>query len=135
MSTAAALHAARLLVWRDSRVAVVRNVTADREWWSLPGGGVEQGEAAIRETKEDLGLDVRLLGVARPVRARQSGRARVSVYFHAELAGGAEGPTGDPVGVVREIRWVTPSEASVLLGAALPDPGARGEYRVTPARA
>lgn len=38
-----------------------------RIWWSLPGSGVEAGgalgEGAIREVKEETGLDIRLTGL------------------------------------------------------------------------
>ena len=64
-------------------MAVVRNVTADREGWSLTGGGVEQGET---------------------------------------------------LGEVRTRGQVTPAEALVPLGTALPDPGARAEYRIARAQ-
>lgn len=64
----------------------------DFETWILPGGGVEEGEsvaqAAIRETKEETGLDVeltRLVGVY----SRLGGLPDVhAVVFAARVIGG-----------------------------------------------
>lgn len=135
VGTPATLSAARVLVWRDGRVAVVRNVSGERSWWSLPGGGVEAGEtlgqAAVRETKEELGLEVRLLGVAGVYEHVTPTGHFVAGYFHAEAVGGSEDLSGDPVHAVAEIRWLTAAEASVLLGRTVPEAGAPGEYRVT----
>jgi len=54
----------------DTAGAVLLCRRRDRDLWNLPGGRVEQGEspwaAAVREAKEEVGLDVeiiRLLGV------------------------------------------------------------------------
>ncbi len=56
------------------RVLLARYVSpwGDGSWWTLPGGGVEQGEdpydAVIREVAEETGCDgviERLLGVDR----------------------------------------------------------------------
>ncbi len=120
-----------MCVWR----AVVRNVAGERSWWSLPGGGVEAGEtlgeAAVREAKEELGLDVRLVGVAGVYEHVTPAGHWVSAYFHAEAVGGAEGPSGDPIGAVVEIRWLTPEEAADVLGRAVPERQAPGAYRVT----
>ncbi|GAB4499556.1 MAG: hypothetical protein OHK0052_14770 [Anaerolineales bacterium] len=74
----------------------------DFEVWCLPGGGVEDGEspaeAAIREVKEELGLDVRLLhlvGVyARP--GWPMGGALVMVYA-AQITGGELRPNATEV--------------------------------------
>ncbi len=45
---------------RDDRVLMVRHVHDGRNYWTLPGGGVEVGEtlteAAAREVKEETGL-------------------------------------------------------------------------------
>ncbi len=56
----------------------------DFETWILPSGGVEEGEslaqAAIRETKEETGLDVeltRLVGVY----SRLSNRCPLVIWF------------------------------------------------------
>ena len=57
----------RVVICRDGRFVVVRNVDGDHTWWSLPGGGLEVGEtlgeAAVREVWEETGLEVRLIGV------------------------------------------------------------------------
>jgi ADP-ribose pyrophosphatase YjhB (NUDIX family) len=54
----------------DERGRVLLSHRRDIDAWNLPGGGVESGElpteAAVRETKEETGLDViveRLVGV------------------------------------------------------------------------
>jgi len=64
----------------------------DLETWILPSGGLEEGEslaqAALRETKEETGLDValtRLVGVYSRLGSWSSG---YTILFAAELAGG-----------------------------------------------
>lgn len=47
---------------REDRILMVRHEHDGREYWTLPGGGVEPGEAleeaAVREVREETGLDV-----------------------------------------------------------------------------
>ncbi|SDT24224.1 ADP-ribose pyrophosphatase YjhB, NUDIX family [Paenibacillaceae bacterium GAS479] len=49
----------------DGKIVMVRVVDMDRQYWTLPGGGVEQGEsneeAARREAKEEVNLDIRII--------------------------------------------------------------------------
>ncbi len=64
----------------------------DFETWILPSGGVEDGEslaqAAIRETKEETGLDVELTGLV-GVYSRISNMAPVhAILFTAKPVGG-----------------------------------------------
>ena len=56
------------LVFRGSQVLLVRRKAApNRGRWSIPGGALESGEtveaAAVRETREETGVEVRPLSV------------------------------------------------------------------------
>jgi ADP-ribose pyrophosphatase YjhB (NUDIX family) len=62
------IPAAGAIVFRDSRVLLVRRGAPPNQGrWSVPGGAVEIGEtverAAVRETREETGVDVAPLGV------------------------------------------------------------------------
>jgi 8-oxo-dGTP diphosphatase len=81
---------ALVFVARDEHVLLVRQSYGQR-YWSLPGGSMEHGEsveqAAVREAKEETGLDVRLtrlVGVySKPV------QNALAVCFEAEVVGGS----------------------------------------------
>lgn len=51
----------------NSKILMVRNVDDSSDRWSLPGRAVERGEAldqaAIREAKEETGLDIKVHGI------------------------------------------------------------------------
>jgi ADP-ribose pyrophosphatase YjhB (NUDIX family) len=84
---------------------------SDNQLWTIPGGAMEPGEtiaqAAIRETKEETGLDVeldRLVGIysnPRHVVEYSDGEVRqqFSVCFAAHVTGGAQATSDESLDV------------------------------------
>lgn len=89
------------------RVLVVR-MTYMGSGWMLPGGRVERGEtpeaAAVRETREETGLEVRVdrLLLVEAFRAKD-----VSFVFGGRLVGGTLEPQ---LGEISEVGWLTREE-------------------------
>jgi len=112
---------ARAIVLNDEKkVLMVRQRHEGRDIWMVPGGAIEAGEnaeqAAVRETKEETGLDIgitRLLWHVEEV-SGQRGQRFVN-FFLAEVIGGAPclgaDPERDESGqVLRELRFMTREE-------------------------
>jgi 8-oxo-dGTP diphosphatase len=89
-------------ILQDSQVLLVQR--NDLPVWGLPGGGVEDGEsiaqAAVRETREETGLEVmltRLVGIYSRPNWRYGGDH--TILFAAKISGGrlltVTGETGD----------------------------------------
>jgi 8-oxo-dGTP diphosphatase len=80
---------ALVFVRQDDRILLVRQ-DYGRQYWSLPGGVMELGEsideAAVREVKEETGLDVRLERVVGLY--SKPGEESLAVTFEAEIVGG-----------------------------------------------
>ena len=55
---------ARTIIFKDDKLLTIKRTKPDKTYWVIPGGGVEDGEtceqAAVREAKEELGLDVKV---------------------------------------------------------------------------
>lgn len=111
---------ASVAIMRDGRLLVTRR--ADNGLWCLPGGGVDAGEtwseAAIREAREETGLEVAIDGVlaayADPdvvVRYPDGHRTQIfGVCFRAHVIAGEAGTSIE----VTQVRWVTEQEAARL---------------------
>lgn len=111
----------------DNRMLLARYVSPDRsqQHWTLPGGGVEQGEdpfdAVVREVGERAGYRVevdRLLGVdSRTLRVDRAGGElhTVGVFYGVTIGGGeiTEHASWVPVGDIAE------AERSVVVDVAL----------------
>ena len=84
--------------------------------WSLPGGAQELGEpvrdAALREVREETGVEVRLTGLVDTVDSIQTDTAGKILYHYTLIDFVAEWVSGIPTAGddARAARWVTPEE-------------------------
>lgn len=115
-------HSAGGVLIRDGRVILIkmRNLSG-KEVWTFPKGHLEEGEtpetAALREVKEETGLECRIL---RPLHVARYSFPRRGIpvdkrvdWFLMEAEGGNEEPlTPDEV---LDKRWVSREEAAGLL--------------------
>ncbi len=116
----AAHHGALVALYVDGRLLLIRN--SYRRGWTLPGGGVDPGEttrqAATRELREELGLDVVIDGTPVVVSGFWEIRSDTVEIFDLHL------PTPPALRLdyreVVEARFVDPLElgAMVLTGPA-----------------
>jgi ADP-ribose pyrophosphatase YjhB (NUDIX family) len=92
---------------------------SDNDNWALPGGAIDLGEsvtqAAIRETKEESGIDCEVTGLIgiysdpkHIILYTSNGEARqeFSIVLTARPTGGYRTPSDEST----EVRWVSPSE-------------------------
>jgi 8-oxo-dGTP diphosphatase len=84
--------------------------------WSFPKGKLEEGEtfeeAALREVREETGMDCRLVRfVGHTEYVDRKGRPKAVAYWVMEAMGGSFRPNHE----VDELRWLNLDEASTLL--------------------
>lgn len=126
-----ALHAFALVVVRrptDGKFLMVQEF-ASSGWW-LPGGRVESGEplteAAVRETREEAGVDIQLRGILRleyyssmPRSAKHShssyASTRIRVIFYAEPLHSAAAPKAVPDYESAGASWIGVEELPSLV--------------------
>jgi 8-oxo-dGTP diphosphatase len=112
---------AGVVLLTDSGVAAIERVRDGMTYYTLPGGGVEDGEtpqeAAVRETHEELGLIVRVDGLVAVINFRGS----TQYYYRAEVLGGEFGagtgeelasPAHSKAGSYRAV-WLEPRQLAV----------------------
>jgi len=108
----------------DKKVLMVKQQQEGRSIWLVPGGGIEAGEnamqAAIREVKEETGLDVDIKALLWHVEEVSEKRGQRFVnFFLAELKGGTLELGTDPERaegeqVLSEVRFMSREEISEL---------------------
>lgn len=94
------------------KVLTVKN----EQFWSLPGGKREHEEmlnqAAVRETKEETGLDVKVGGIIHVSEKVIHDHHATFLTFQGEIIGGEIGTTDSEI---QEIAWKTVAEAETLM--------------------
>ncbi len=103
------LGAQARIVRSDGRVLLVK--AAYRWSWGMPGGLMDSGEspaqAAIRETKEETGLDIEL--VDEPVIVLETEMQRVNFIYQAVPAQGVDPDAISPqASEILELGWFAP---------------------------
>lgn len=106
----------------DDRGRVLLQRRRDNALWALPGGGMDLGEslpgAAVREVREETGLDVEITGLVgtytdpRHIIEYSDGEVRrqFNVCFTARVVGGALAISDEST----ELRFVEPAEIGSL---------------------
>jgi ADP-ribose pyrophosphatase YjhB (NUDIX family) len=116
------IRAAGGVVVRDGRILVVHRARYDD--WSLPKGKLERGEswaeAAVREVREETGVDAELLGPIDQVEywyfATERGeRVRYHKFVDFYLLRYTSGDVRDHDREVNEARWMEIGEAEQAL--------------------
>jgi ADP-ribose pyrophosphatase YjhB (NUDIX family) len=85
--------AAGVLVEREGKVLLVRRGVGSRQGtWSFPAGFVEfdehPAEAAVRECREEAGLEVELTGILDVIGPEPQGAANIVIVYWACIVGG-----------------------------------------------
>ncbi len=103
-------------VTRDGRVLLVkRAIPPYQGYWDIPGGFLEADEhpeaGALREVREETGLDIRLTGllgfyVDRYTHGATEDDHCLNIYFLARVVGGRERPADDAA----ELAWFAPGD-------------------------
>jgi ADP-ribose pyrophosphatase YjhB (NUDIX family) len=113
--------AASVAVFREGRLLLAARGKPPLEaLFSLPGGLVEPGEtlaeAALRELREEVGVEAALLGFVAPIEViERDGQGRVRLHF-VVAAHVARWVSGDPQTgpEAREVRWITEADMATL---------------------
>lgn len=109
---------------RQGRILMVKQHHEGKDLWLVPGGGIEDGEnsieAAVREAKEETGLDIEVTGVAWHIEEVSEERGQRFVnYMIGEVVGGELALGKDPEfdndhQVLREVKFLSREEIGRL---------------------
>ena len=115
----------------EKRVLMVRQYHEGRDIWMVPGGAIEEEEtadvAAIREVKEETGLDIEINRMMWHIEEVSEKRGQRFVnYFEGNIIGGKVALGKDPEfdnehQVLREVRFVSYTEMLELKEEVFPD--------------
>ncbi|HVF84770.1 MAG TPA: (deoxy)nucleoside triphosphate pyrophosphohydrolase [Abditibacteriaceae bacterium] len=106
------LQIAIVLVWRDHRVLVQRRLATVEHLpnlWEFPGGKCKAGEsphqAAIREAREELGVEIEIIGERQSITHEYEDRKVTLHPFDAQIVKGEAEALASS-----QLRWMFPIE-------------------------
>lgn len=109
-----------IILDQNQRILMVRQHHQERYVWTVPGGAIEPGEtsldAAVREVKEETGLDVAILRMIWHVEQVAPGKEPrfVNIFLANALGGtikvGTDPERSDDGQVIEEVRYLSREE-------------------------
>ena len=110
-----------IVIWRDDKVLLVKRKNPPRAGeWGLPGGKQKLGEtimqAAVREAREETGLDITPLGIITAIDAITRDKAKKIEFHYTIIDVAAESLEGKPAAKTDalEVRWAKLEEVEKL---------------------
>lgn len=111
----------RIIIMNDAEeILMVRQQHEGKDIWMVPGGGIEEGEnsieAAVREAKEETGLDIEVTGVAwhieevSPERGQRFVNYMIGRIVGGQLQLGTDPELAEDKQVLREVRFMSKNE-------------------------
>ena len=86
------------IIFEGDSIILIKRVTEERTYWVFPGGQIDKGEtkeeALVRECKEELGIDVKIIKPFVELRHEPYGNEQQEYFYICEKTGGELG-TGD----------------------------------------
>jgi len=103
-----------VVIWREDKVLLVKRGAAPRKGeWGLPGGMQKLGEtilaAAVREVREETGLDISPLGIITALDAMTHDDENKLEFHYTVIEVAAESREGEAKATddATDVRWVT----------------------------
>lgn len=88
----------RAIIINHDRILLIKRIKKSSTYWVLPCGGLEQGEtneeAAIRECKEELGVDVAVEKYFNTITTKYLEQDQENLFYFCKITGGKVG-TGE----------------------------------------